>query len=102
MHNYINFFKIITIILQNPTGIIYEKVMRIEELEDDILDLQTSLQEVSKEMAVAKSEATNYKSALNAKKKELDSIKESLTMDSQVKKNDSIITLNFKKEHIFI
>ena len=75
--------------------------MRIEELEDDILDLQTSLQEVSKEMAVAKSEATNYKSALNAKKKELDSIKESLTMDSQVKKND-IITLNFKKEHIFI
>ena len=58
--------------------------MRIEELEDDILDLQTSLQEVSKEMAVAKSEATNYKSALNAKKKELDSIKESLTMDSQV------------------
>ena len=89
------------IFLQNPTGIIYEKVMRIEELEDDILDLQTSLQEVSKEMAVAKSEATNYKSALNAKKKELDSIKESLTMDSQVKKND-IITLNFKKEHIFI
>ena len=76
--------------------------MRIEELEDDILDLQTSLQEVSKEMAVAKSEATNYKSALNAKKKELDSIKESLTMDSQVKKNDSIITLNFKKEDIFI
>ena len=75
---------------QNPTGIIYEKVMRIEELEDDILDLQTSLQEVSKEMAVAKSEATNYKSALNAKKKELDSIKESLTMDSQVKKNDRI------------
>ena len=90
------------IFLQNPTGIIYEKVMRIEELEDDILDLQTSLQEVSKEMAVAKSEATNYKSALNAKKKELDSIKESLTMDSQVKKNDSTITLNFKKEHIFI
>ena len=76
--------------------------MRIEELEDDILDLQTSLQEVSKEMAVAKSEATNYKSALNAKKKELDSIKESLTMDSQVKKNDSIITLNFKNEHIFL
>ena len=90
------------IFLQNPTGIIYEKVMRIEELEDDILDLQTSLQEVSKEMAVAKSEATNYKSALNAKKKELDSIKESLTMDSQVKKNDSIITLNFKNEHIFL
>ena len=82
------------IFLQNPTGIIYEKVMRIEELEDDILDLQTSLQEVSKEMAVAKSEATNYKSALNAKKKELDSIKESLTMDSQVKKND-IITNNY-------
>ena len=101
MHNY-HFKRNNNNNFQNPTGIIYEKVMRIEELEDDILDLQTSLQEVSKEMAVAKSEATNYKSALNAKKKELDSIKESLTMDSQVKKNDSIITLNFKKEHIFI
>ena len=100
MHNY-HFKKKNNNNFQNPTGIIYEKVMRIEELEDEILDLQTSLQEVSKEMAVAKSEATNYKSALNAKKKELDSIKESLTMDSQVKKND-IITLNFKKEHIFI
>ena len=93
MHNY--HFKINNNNnFQNPTGIIYEKVMRIEELEDDILDLQTSLQEVSKEMAVAKSETTNYKSALNAKKKELDSIKESLTMDSQVKKND-IITNNY-------
>ena len=101
MHKY-HFFENNNNNFQNPTGIIYEKVMRIEELEDDILDLQTSLQEVSKEMAVAKSEATNYKSALNAKKKELDSIKESLTMDSQVKKNDSIITLNFKKEDIFI
>ena len=89
MHNY-HFKKNNNNNFQNPTGIIYEKVMRIEELEDDILDLQTSLQEVSKEMAVAKSEATNYKSALNAKKKELDSIKESLTMDSQVKKNDRI------------
>ena len=95
MHKY-HFFKNNNNNFQNPTGIIYEKVMRIEELEDDILDLQTSLQEVSKEMAVAKSEATNYKSALNAKKKELDSIKESLTMDSQVKKND-IITNNYLK-----
>ena len=59
--------------------------MRIEELEDDIHDLQISLQEVSKEMAAARSDANNYKKTLDTKQKELESVKGSLTMDSQVK-----------------
>ena len=59
--------------------------MRIEELEDEVHDLQTSLQELSKDLAVTRSDAKNYKTLLEVKQKELETVKESLTMDSQVK-----------------
>ena len=59
--------------------------MRIEELEDEVHDLQTSLQELSKDLAVTRSDASNYKSLLEVKQKELETVKDSLTMDSQVR-----------------
>ena len=58
--------------------------MRIEELEDEVHDLQTSLQELSKDLAVTRSDASNYKTLLEVKQKELETVKDSLTMDSQV------------------
>ena len=59
--------------------------MRIEELEDEVHDLQTSLQELSKDLAVTRSDANNYKTLLEVKQKELETVKDSLTMDSQVR-----------------
>ena len=59
--------------------------MRIEELEDEVHDLQTSLQELSKDLAVTRSDATNYKTLLEVKQRELETVKDSLTMDSQVR-----------------
>ena len=70
--------------------------MRIEELEDEVHDLQTSLQELSKDLAVTRSDAKNYKTLLAVKQKELETVKESLTMDSQVK-NSFISTLSHSR-----
>ena len=59
-------------------------MQRIEELEDEVLEMQSSLSEVSKQLAIAKSDAENYKKSAKTKQKEIDTIKETFNMDSQV------------------
>ena len=43
--------------------------------------------EVSKQLAIAKSDAENYKKSAIIKQKEIDALKETFNMDSQVCKN---------------
>ena len=59
-------------------------MQRIEELEDDVLEMQSSLGEVSKQLAIAKSDAENYKKSANTKQKEINTLRETFNMDTQV------------------
>ena len=58
---------------------------RIEELEDEILEHSASLSEVSKQLAIAKSDADNYKKSALVKQKEINDIKDTFNIDSQVR-----------------
>jgi chromosome segregation ATPase len=58
--------------------------MKIEELEDDIHELQTSLQETSTKLAIAKGDSDTYKRSANTKQKELDELKDTFNVNSQV------------------
>ena len=58
---------------------------RIEELEDEILEHSASLNEVSKQLAIAKSDADNYKKSALVKQKEINDIKDTFNIDSQVR-----------------
>ena len=62
---------------------------RIEELEEDVIELQSSLSEVSKQLAIAKSDVENYKKSAMAKQREINDIRDSFNVDSQVMKNQS-------------
>lgn len=62
-------------------------MQRIAELEDDVIELQTSMSEVSKQLAIAKSDADNYKKSAMAKQKEINDMRETFNMDSQLRQN---------------
>ncbi len=70
---------------QSSSEVIAEKMRRIVELEDEVLDLQTSLNEVSQQLANARNEADNLLRSVNAKQKELDEMKETYNVESQVR-----------------
>ena len=72
---------------QNPSAVIRDKMERIEDLEDEVLEMQSSISEVSKQLAIAKSDAENYKKSAIIKQKEINTLKETFNMDSQVCKN---------------
>ena len=56
----------------SSSAVIAEKVGRIHELEDEILELQNSLSQVSRQLAAAKSEGTSKNHSFKMKQKELD------------------------------
>ena len=84
--------------------VIATKMQRIAELEDEVIDLQTSLGEVSKQLAIAQSDAENYKKSALVKQKEVNELKEtvikyqtknSATLDQENDgANDTITELN--------
>ena len=57
---------------------------RIEELEDEVIELQSSLNEVSKQLAITRSDAENYKKSALTKQREMNDIRDTFNMDSQV------------------
>jgi len=56
----------------SSSKVIKEKIDKIHELEDEVLELQGSLSEVSRQLAAAKSEGSSHLHSLNMKQKELD------------------------------
>ena len=62
--------------------VIATKMQRIAELEDEVIDLQSSLGEVSKQLAIAQSDAENYKKSALVKQKEVNELKETVTKNS--------------------
>ena len=64
----------------SQSSIIATKMQRIAELEDEVIDLQSSLGEVSKQLAIAQSDAENYKKSALIKQKEVNELKETMTI----------------------
>merc|ERR1740129_1974111 len=52
--------------------------------------MQSSISEVSQQLAIAKSDAENYKKSAIIKQKEIDALKETFNMDSQLQQNQSM------------
>ena len=69
----------------STSSVVAEKLSRIRELEEDILDLQASLDEVSHQLAESRNDCQNNLRTSNAKQKEIDELKEKVNIDSQMR-----------------
>ena len=69
----------------STSSVVAEKLARIRELEEDILDLQASLDEVSHQLAESRNDSQNNLRTSNAKQKEIDELKEKVNIDSQMR-----------------
>ena len=67
----------------NISHVIGSKVQRIAELEDEVLELQSSLNEVSKQLAIAQNDAENYKKSVMNKQKEINDMKDTMLHNEQ-------------------
>lgn len=73
----------------SPSKVVGDKMQRIEELEDDVQELQSSLSEVSRQLAEERSNAESYKKSATAMQKEIDHLRETYNIDSQVQQNQT-------------
>ena len=69
----------------STTSVVADKIARIRQLEDDLSELQASLDEVSHQLAESRNDAKNNLRSLNAKQKELDELRENTSIDNQMK-----------------
>ena len=69
----------------STTSVVADKIARIRQLEDDLSELQASLDEVSHQLAESRNDAKNNLRSLNAKQKELDELRENTNIDNQMK-----------------
>jgi hypothetical protein len=65
----------------NIEGALRDQLMRINELEDEISELQHTLGNVASQLTSARGEANKWKALADTKGKELDTVKESLSED---------------------
>ena len=62
-----------------------EKIARIRQLEEDVIELQASIDELSHQLAESRNDAQNNLRTSNAKQKEIDELKENVKIDSQMR-----------------
>ena len=61
-----------------------DKVIRIQELEDEVEELGVSFGELSHQLAMARTEANTNLQALNGKIKELEDVKDDVQVENQM------------------
>ena len=69
----------------STSSVVAEKISRIRQLEEDVVELQASLDELSHQLAETRNDAQNNLRTLNAKQKEFDEFKENVNIDGQMR-----------------
>jgi len=67
------------------SSVVAEKIARIRQLEEDVIELQASIDELSHQLAESRNDAQNNLRTSNAKQKEIDELKENVKIDSQMR-----------------
>jgi hypothetical protein len=81
----------------STSSVVAEKISRIRQLEEDVVELQASLDELSHQLAETRNDAQNNLRTLNAKQKEFDEFKENVNIDGQMRqlKHKQVTTFKF-------